>query len=106
MSIHYKIIYWRDMPSHLKIRNGRERLSVPLSARFQTAIHRAAYRAKAISGEGYMQAWNSSSWIPREGDPHAAANQLLGELDAQYDSDKLDQLARNKGYDTKNGHRN
>ena len=53
-----------------------------------------------------MQAWNSSRWVPQEGDPHAAANQLLGELDAQYDSDKLDQLARNKGYDTKNGHRN
>lgn len=100
MNIRYQIIYWRDIPSQLKIRNGRERLSVLLAARFQATIHRAAYRAKAISGDAYMEAWHSSSWVQREGDPQAIASELLQELEAQYDSDKLDQLARNKGYES------
>ncbi len=100
MNIRYQIIFWRDIPSQIKIRNGRERLSKQLSARFQAAIHRAAFRAKAISGEAYMEAWRSSGWLEREGDANAIAGELLQELEAKYDSDKLDQLARNKGYDS------
>lgn len=101
MNIRYKIIYWRDIPAQIKIRNGRERMSKALPPRFQETINRAAFRAKAISGDAYLEAWRSTGWVEREGDAHAIAGELLQELEARYDSDKLDQLARNKGYDSK-----
>ena len=100
MNTRYQIIYWRDIPSQVKIRNGRERMSKLLSERFQESINRAAYRAKAISGDAYLEAWRASGWVQREGDPHEIAGELLQELEAKYDSDTLEQLARNKGYDS------
>ena len=39
------IISWRDIPAQVVCRKGRETAKVPLSARFQEAVDRAAMRA-------------------------------------------------------------
>ena len=48
------IISWRDIPSQVVIRHGRETSKIMLSARFQEAVDRAAMRA----GKGSSDAWN------------------------------------------------
>ena len=42
-----QIVYWRDIPVHVKVRDGEARLSRPLTPRFQQTVHRAAYRARS-----------------------------------------------------------
>ena len=39
------IISWRDVPAQVIVKRGREVAKVPLSARFQEAVDRAAMRA-------------------------------------------------------------
>ena len=42
MSGKYQIIYWRDIPSQIKAKVGRKRVSRPLSDRFMQIIDAAA----------------------------------------------------------------
>jgi len=42
------IVYWRDIPAQVIIKQGRKAAKRELSARFQEAIDMAAMRAKAI----------------------------------------------------------
>ena len=42
MAITYQIVYWRDIPAQIKIKDGRQRKGRPLSDRFGQAIDQAA----------------------------------------------------------------
>lgn len=44
-----KIVYWRDIPGQVVIREGRRNTRLRLSPRFSKAIERAAYRLKKSS---------------------------------------------------------
>ena len=101
--IEYRIISWRDIPVQVKVRpqlrGGSSRLSRPLSSRFQKTVHRAAYRAKAISGDDYVQEWRMSEWREQEGTAEAVLSAVIAELEEAYDEERLDKLARNKGFE-------
>lgn len=92
----YQIIYWRDIPVQVRVKNGRLRQTHPLSPRFQQAVHRAAYRSKAISGDAYIEEWHPSPW---QETAVADAATLLAQFEAAYPDERLDQLALNKGID-------
>lgn len=83
----------------IKVRSGRSRSSHPLSSRFQKTVYRAAYRAKAITGEAYINEWNLSEWHEREETAEEVITAVITELEAAYDDKRLDKLARNRGYD-------
>ena len=38
MAIRYQIVYWRDIPAQIKIKDGRKRKGQPLSDRFTQGI--------------------------------------------------------------------
>ena len=95
----YQVVYWRDIPVHVKVRDGRTRLSRPLSPRFQETVHRAAYRGKAIHGEAYMNGWKQSAWQDQEEQPKEVMKAVMARLEAAYSNDRLDNLARLKGYE-------
>ena len=94
-----QIIYWRDIPIQVRGRNGRLRSTQPLSARFQKTVHRAAFRAKAINGFKYIEEWQPSAWQERDGGLEDVITTIVAELEATYNDQRLDQLARNKGYE-------
>lgn len=94
----YQIIYWRDIPTQVRVRVGRQRLSQPLGERFQEAAKRAAYRAKAITGDAYMSAWNTTHWQACDGEPEDALNRVMGEIEASYPPERLLALIMNQGY--------
>ena len=83
----------------VRARNGRLRLSRSLSPRFQKAVYRAAYRAKAITGDEYMNEWVQSDWREREGPAEEVIATVIAELEAAYTEARLDILARNKGFE-------
>lgn len=99
----YQIIYWRDIPVQVRVRNGRSRLTHPLSPRFQEAVHRAAFRAKAINGFEYIQEWEPGDWQEREGEAQEVITAVAAELEAAYTNERLDQIARNEGHDPHDG---
>jgi hypothetical protein len=97
MSITYQIVYWRDIPAQIRVRAGKERISRPLSQRFQDAIDVAAMRASATSTDEYLEEWRTGEPQSSDGDPQAIADTLAAELEAAYPPHRLDRLAANKG---------
>ena len=47
-------IFWRDIPSHVIYKNGREKTKKQLDPKFLIAIDRAAMRAGKGSSDAYM----------------------------------------------------
>jgi hypothetical protein len=102
MTLTYQIVYWRDIPSQVKVRAGRERVSRMLPDRFQEAIDEAAILARATRENEYLEQWRSTEWQeagrPGSEDPRALAAQLAGELDRSFPPERLDEFVQNKGY--------
>ena len=98
MTTSYQIIYWRDIPAQVKARAGKNRVSRPLSVRFERAIDRAAMYAGKIDSDDYLAEWHSSEWQQREGEPEAVADTLVFEIEAAYPDRRLRAMARKGGY--------
>jgi hypothetical protein len=92
-----QVVYWRDIPAQVKVRSGRERLSRPLSDRFQRAVDEAAMRAGKSGTDEYLEQWRTSEAQEREGEPAAAAETLAAELEASYSAERLRALVANGG---------
>ncbi|MDH3452223.1 MAG: virulence factor [Gammaproteobacteria bacterium] len=91
-------VYWRDIPSQVMVRVGRETTKVMLSQRFQEAIDRAAMRAGKGSSDLYLAEWHRTTGSC-SGDPQTAANSEARRLEAAYDDARLESLVKSKGED-------
>ena len=91
------VISWRDVPSQVVVKRGRETVRVQLSARFQEAVDRAAMRAGKGSSDAYIADWKRSD--PREcgNDLKAEASAEVARLEARYSDADLERLIRAKG---------
>lgn len=102
----FQIVYWRDIPSQVKVRAGRERASCVLPERFQEAIDEAAMHAHLTGENAYLEEWRTTAWHEIEqkagqehgGDLQALAERLAGELEASYPPERLEALKNNLGY--------
>jgi Virulence factor len=97
MSVEYQIVSWRDIPAHVKVREGRTRVSRSLPERFQQAIDESAMRAGKSGSDDYLNEWRTSTPTSREGEAEAVATQLVSELEAAYPQDRLQRLAAQRG---------
>lgn len=106
MTLTFQIVYWRDIPSQVKVRAGRERVSRMLPDHFQEVIDEAAMLAHATHENDYLEQWRATGWqdagekvwgIGSE-DPGALADQLADELASSYPTERLEALVHNKGY--------
>ena len=89
-------VFWRDIPSQVIAKRGRESAKVPLSERFQKAIDRAAMRAGKGRSEAYMEHWRR--------EPRACGNDLSAEaeaeasrLESQYSDKTLESIVKAGG---------
>jgi len=89
-------IYWRDIPSQVIAKRGRESAKVPLSMRFQEAIDRAAMRAGKGSSDKYLEDWRR---VPKtcgsalEDEARAEAERL----ESAYDDELLEKMIKAGG---------
>jgi hypothetical protein len=92
------VISWRDIPAQVIAKRGRETVKVPLSARFQEAVDRAAMRAGKGSSDAYLADWRRT---PRDcsDDLNAEAAQEAARLEAFYTDADLERVIRAKGVD-------
>ena len=95
-------IYWRDIPSQVIAKRGRESAKVPLSMRFQEAIDRAAMRAGKGSSDKYLEDWRR---VPKtcgsalEDEARAEAERL----ESAYDDELLEKMIKAGGQAASSG---
>ena len=63
------IVYWRDIPAQIIIKQGRKSAKRELSLRFTEAIDMAAMRTGAAETDDYLAEW-------RKGDPEPVGDDL------------------------------
>lgn len=98
MSTQYQIVYWRDIPAQVKVRQWGNRVNRQLTPRFQEAIDEAAMRGQATGTDDYLAEWRSSEWQSSDEDPEALADALVAQLEAEYTPERLRALKINQGY--------
>ncbi len=97
-----RIIYWRDIPGRVVIREGRRSTRLNLSARFMHAIERAAYRLKKKQADAMFEPWHDIDQSI-DGDVRLQARSLVAQLEKEYTQEVLETLVRASGIDENRG---
>ena len=97
-----KIVFWRDIPGQVVIREGRRSTRLRLPPRFNRAIERAAYRLKKKQQDALFEPWHDVAQ-PFKGDVKEQAAELLRHLDTYYTDEVLETLIRANGVDENRG---
>ena len=90
-------VFWRDIPSQVMARKGRQTVRLMLTQRFQDAIDRAAMRAGKGSSDAYLSEWRRESVTCSDDDLDQMAAQAVERLEAAHTDDSLLALIRAKG---------
>ena len=93
------LISWRDIPSQIVVKQGREAAKVQLSHRFQEAIDRAAMRAGKASSDAYLADWKRSEPVACGDDMKQAAQDEADRIETLYSDEDLLRLIRAHGVD-------
>jgi hypothetical protein len=91
------IVYWRDIPSQVIAKAGRTQEKRMLPDRFQEAIDMAAMRSGAQGTDDYLADWRRAEPVPCGDDLAHEAERAAGELEAQFDKERLKALIANGG---------
>ena len=92
------IVYWRDIPSMVKIGKGRRAVKAALPERFEQAIDRCAMKIGAKDDDAYIAEWREADGGAVEGDAQDVANATASRLDTEYDAEKIKTLIANEGW--------
>ena len=89
-------IYWRDIPSAVIYKRGREKYKNQLNPKFEADIDRAAMRAGKGSSEAYLSEWRRET-VAMQGDPQELVDNLVNELENQFTDEVLEKTIKAKG---------
>ncbi len=90
------VIYWRDIPAQVTVKEGRETAKHLLPPRFQHAIDRAAMVADKSDTESYVAEWRQES-RSFTGDAAAAIATEAERIETTYDRDRIAALVEAGG---------
>jgi hypothetical protein len=93
------IIFWRDIPAQIVVKEGRIKVKSQLSKRFMVAIDRAAMRAGRQGSEEYLEDWRRQIETC-QGDLQTIADTTAEELETSFSDEVLKILIKNKGLKT------
>ena len=92
------IVYWRDIPAQVIVKQGRKSAKAQLEERFEKAIDMAAMRDGADQTDDYLAEWHRGEPQEVSGDNlDAIAAEAVSNLQATYDNDRLRSLIDNGG---------
>ena len=91
------VVYWRDIPAQVIVKQGRNSAKVKLSERFEHGIDRAAMRAGRGSSDAYLEDWRRENEECSGSDMQVAAEARAAELEAEYDDKRLETLIKAGG---------
>lgn len=93
------VVYWRDIPTQVIVKQGRTAEKRELPERFITAVDRAAMRSGARDTDAYLAEWRRGAAEPCGDDMAAEADAAVADLLARYDDARLDALVKSGGRD-------
>lgn len=91
------IVYWRDIPAQIIIKQGRKSAKRELSLRFTEAIDMAAMRTGAAESGAYLEEWRKGEPVPVSDDLEAEADLAAAALEEAYDRERLVALVKAGG---------
>jgi Virulence factor len=94
------ILYWRDIPAQVIVRQGRTSAKRELPERFIMAVDRAAMRAGLRESDAYLAQWRRGTPEPCGDDLAAEVDAALADLQTCYSDTRLDALVRAGGHET------
>ena len=98
MRTRYQILYWRDIPAQVRTGARKDRVSRPLSERFQTAIDAAAMVADKSNTDDYLEEWRIGEWLEADGDPESVIKAAAAQLENNYSNKRLSLLVKQNGW--------
>ena len=93
------IVYWRDIPAQVIVKQGRTAAKRELPERFVTSIDAAAMKAGARDTDSYLADWRRADAIPVGDDLGAEAQAWADKIEADYPNERLAALAKAGGYE-------
>ena len=93
------IVYWRDIPAQVIVKQGRKSAKRELSLRFTEAIDMAAMRSGAAESGAYLEEWRKGDPVPAGDDMEAEAEAAAARIEGDYPKDRLVELVKNGGRD-------
>ena len=91
------IVYWRDIPAQVIVRQGRTAEKRELPERFIQAVDRCAMRVGARDSDAYLAEWRRGDPEPVGDDLKAEADAAVASIEATYDAERLKALIANDG---------
>ncbi len=91
------ILFWRDIPTQVIVRQGRTTAKRELAERFAIAVDAAAMTAGMHGSDAYLEQWRRGTPEPCGDDLEAEAEAARVALEAEYDLPRLSALVKNGG---------
>lgn len=92
-----QVVYWRDIPAQVIVRQGRKAAKRELPKRFIEAVDMCAMRVGAKDSDAYLAEWRRASTERDADDLESEAERAAAEIDATYDRERLRSLIDNAG---------
>lgn len=92
------IVYWRDIPAQVIVKQGRNAAKRQLPERFEQAIDRCAMKVGARDTDAYLAEWRRGEPVPVEGDLEELAAAEALRLETEFDSERIKALIANGGW--------
>lgn len=86
------VVYWRDIPAQVIVKQGRQSAKRQLDERFEKAIDRAAMKAKLRDTDSYLAEWRRADPVACGDDLEAEAAAAAARIEAEYPDSRLDAL--------------
>lgn len=80
----YQILFWKDIPSQVKVWDASDDLKLDLGPRFIAKIDQAAQAAGLTGTDDYLSQWQWGEEMEREGTAEAVARAVVQELEARF----------------------
>ena len=91
------IVYWRDIPAQVIVKQGRQAAKRQLTERFEKAIDRAATPPDRSRCPAASPSWRRADPMACGDDIEAEAAAAAAKLEAEFPDDRLNVLVANGG---------
>jgi hypothetical protein len=81
----YKILYWQEVPSQIRVEDESGDLNVELPQKFMVRIDALAAQRGLSAADDYLAQWRWSDEEERDGTAQEVADAVLAELEARAD---------------------
>jgi hypothetical protein len=91
------VVYWRDIPAQVIVKQGRKSAKQVLPDRFAEAIDMAAMRSKMAGTDAYLEQWQRREETCQGDDLRQLVGERVQLIEYDYDSERLQTLIRQGG---------